>query len=103
MASSTVEAGHPNVVSHTKWLAARKEFLIKGKESTHLREEMSRLRRAVPWEKVEKRYEFDSTNGKITLADLFDGRSQLIVSLTISKAAAFNMTQSQKHYSRARV
>jgi predicted dithiol-disulfide oxidoreductase (DUF899 family) len=60
MASSTVEAGHPNVVSHTKWLAARKEFLIKEKEFTHLREEMSRLRRALPWEKVERRYEFDA-------------------------------------------
>ena len=40
---------------------------------------MSRQRRALPWEKVEKRYEFDSTKGKVTLADLFDGRSQLIV------------------------
>jgi predicted dithiol-disulfide oxidoreductase (DUF899 family) len=79
MPNSKVEAGHANVVSHTEWLAARKEFLTKEKEFTHLREEMSRQRRALPWEKVEKRYEFDSTNGKITLADLFGGRSQLIV------------------------
>jgi predicted dithiol-disulfide oxidoreductase (DUF899 family) len=40
---------------------------------------LSRQRRALPWEKVEKRYEFDSTEGKVTLADLFDGRGQLIV------------------------
>ena len=79
MGSSTVEAGHPNVVSHAKWLAARKKFLTKEKDFTRLREEMSRQRRALPWENVEKPYEFDSTNGRITLADLFDGRSQLIV------------------------
>jgi predicted dithiol-disulfide oxidoreductase (DUF899 family) len=61
------------------WLAARKEFLAKEKEFTRLRDELSRQRRTLPWEKVEKRYEFDSTMGKVTLADLFDGRSQLIV------------------------
>jgi predicted dithiol-disulfide oxidoreductase (DUF899 family) len=79
MSSSTIEAGHPNVVSHNEWLAARKDFLTKEKEFTHLRDELSRQRRALPWEKVEKRYEFDSSEGKITLADLFDGRSQLVV------------------------
>ncbi len=79
MASSTIELGHPNVVSHAEWLAARSEFLTKEKEFTRLRDELSRQRRTLPWEKVEKRYEFDSTKGKVTLADLFDGRSQLIV------------------------
>jgi predicted dithiol-disulfide oxidoreductase (DUF899 family) len=79
MASSTIEVGHPNVVSHVEWLAARGEFLTKEKEFTRLRDELSRQRRTLPWEKVEKRYEFDSTNGRVTLADLFDGRSQLIV------------------------
>ncbi len=79
MASSTIEVGHPNVVSHVEWLAARSEFLNKEKEFTRLRDELSRQRRTLPWEKVEKRYEFDSTRGKVTLADLFDGRSQLIV------------------------
>jgi predicted dithiol-disulfide oxidoreductase (DUF899 family) len=62
-----------------EWLAARKEFLSKEKEFTRLRDELSRQRRALPWEKVEKRYEFDSTQGKVTLADLFAGRGQLIV------------------------
>jgi predicted dithiol-disulfide oxidoreductase (DUF899 family) len=79
MASSTLDVGHPNVVSHAEWLAARSEFLTKEKEFTRLRDELSRQRRTLPWEKVEKLYEFDSTSGKITLADLFDGRSQLIV------------------------
>jgi predicted dithiol-disulfide oxidoreductase (DUF899 family) len=79
MSSNTIEVTHPNVVSHDKWLAARREFLTKEKEFTRLRDELSRQRRALPWEKVEKRYEFDSTKGKVTLADLFDGRSQLIV------------------------
>jgi predicted dithiol-disulfide oxidoreductase (DUF899 family) len=79
MASSTIEVGRPNVVSHAEWLAARSEFLTKEKEFTRLRDELSRQRRNLPWEKVEKRYEFDSTKGKVTLADLFDGRSQLIL------------------------
>jgi predicted dithiol-disulfide oxidoreductase (DUF899 family) len=79
MASSTVEVGHPNVVSHVEWLTARTELLAKEKEFTRLRDELSRQRRTLPWEKVEKRYEFDSTRGKVTLADLFDSRSQLIV------------------------
>src|ERR1039457_2081000 len=79
MASNTIEVTHPNVVSHDKWLAARRAFLTQEKEFTRLRDELSRQRRALPWEKVEKRYEFDSTSGKVTLADLFDGRSQLVV------------------------
>jgi predicted dithiol-disulfide oxidoreductase (DUF899 family) len=79
MASSTIELGHPNVVSHNEWLAARTAFLIREKEFTRLRDELSRQRRALPWEKVEKQYEFDSTMGKVTLAELFDGRSQLVV------------------------
>jgi predicted dithiol-disulfide oxidoreductase (DUF899 family) len=79
MASSTIEVGHPNVVSHAEWLAVRSEFLKKEKEFTRLRDELSRQRRTLPWEKVEKRYEFDSTRGKVTLAELFGGRSQLIV------------------------
>jgi predicted dithiol-disulfide oxidoreductase (DUF899 family) len=79
MASMTTEIKHPPIVSHTDWLAARKQFLAKEREFTHLRDELSRERRALPWEKVEKQYEFDSTSGKVTLSDLFDGRSQLIV------------------------
>ena len=79
MSSSTIDLAHPNIVSHAEWLAARKAFLTKEKEFTRLRDELSRQRRALPWEKVEKRYEFQSAAGKVTLADLFNGRSQLIV------------------------
>ncbi len=67
------------VVSRAEWLAARKRFLAKEKEFTRLRDELSRERRALPRVKVEKAYAFDAPGGRETLADLFDGRSQLIV------------------------
>ncbi len=67
------------VVSGDEWLAARQELLAKEKEFTRLRDELSRERQALPWEKVEKEYSFDGPNGTETLSDLFDGRSQLIV------------------------
>ncbi len=67
------------VVSPAAWLAARKEFLAKEKEFTRLRDELSRQRRELPWEKVEKPYVFEGPNGRLTLTDAFDGRSQLIV------------------------
>jgi len=79
MASSTIIRSYPKVASHEEWLAARSEFLTKEKEFTRLRDELSRQRRELPWEKVEKQCEFDSTSGKVTLSDLFYGRSQLIV------------------------
>jgi predicted dithiol-disulfide oxidoreductase (DUF899 family) len=79
MASTMTELEQPKVVSHSEWLAARKEFLKKEKEFTHLRDELSRQRRELPWEKVEKEYVFDGPSGKETLADLFGGRSQLII------------------------
>jgi predicted dithiol-disulfide oxidoreductase (DUF899 family) len=67
------------VVSHEEWLSARTAFLAKEKEFTRLRDELSRQRRALPWEKVEKQYVFDGPGGKETLADLFENRSQLVV------------------------
>jgi len=73
----TIE-GH-KVVSRDEWIAARKELLIKEKEQTRLRDQLSAERRALPWVKVEKEYVFDAPEGKVTLADLFDGRSQLVV------------------------
>jgi predicted dithiol-disulfide oxidoreductase (DUF899 family) len=79
MARSTIEVGHPNIVRMLR-LAARGEFLTKEKEFTRLRDELSRQRRSLPLgNEGEKRHEFDSTKGKATLTDLFDGRSQLIV------------------------
>jgi predicted dithiol-disulfide oxidoreductase (DUF899 family) len=67
------------VVSPADWLTARKQLLAKEKEFTRLRDELSRQRREMPWEKVEKKYVFEGANGQETLADLFAGRSQLIV------------------------
>ena len=76
-APSALEA-HP-VVSHDAWLAARTALLAKEKEFTRLRDELSRERRALPWEKVDKEYVFEGPRGKQTLADLFERRSQLVV------------------------
>src|SRR5271156_185671 len=78
-AAEMKKKGAPKVVSPSEWLAARVEFLQKEKEFTRLRDELSRQRRELPWEKVDKAYVFEGPNGKETLADLFDGRSQLIV------------------------
>jgi predicted dithiol-disulfide oxidoreductase (DUF899 family) len=79
MSTSTVDVKKPKVASHEEWLAARKEFLIKEKEFSRVRDELSRQRRALPWEKVEKQYVFEGANGKLSLSDLFEKRSQLIV------------------------
>jgi predicted dithiol-disulfide oxidoreductase (DUF899 family) len=69
----------PPIVSRAEWLEARKEFLVKEKELTRLRDRLSAERRNLPWVKVEKNYVFDTLQGRQTLSDLFDGRSQLIV------------------------
>jgi len=67
------------VVSHEEWLAARRELLDKEKAFTRQCDEMSRLQRRLPWERVTKEYHFDGPNGRESLADLFEGRSQLLV------------------------
>ena len=67
------------VVSQSEWLAARKALLAKEKEFSKARDQLSAARRDLPWVKVEKNYVFDGPNGKETLAELFGGRSQLIV------------------------
>ncbi|MBV8215734.1 MAG: DUF899 domain-containing protein [Verrucomicrobia bacterium] len=67
------------VVSPTEWLEARKKLLVQEKEFTRLRDQLSRQRRELPWVKVEKEYVFEGPKGKETLADLFEGRSQLVV------------------------
>jgi predicted dithiol-disulfide oxidoreductase (DUF899 family) len=67
------------VVTHDEWLAVRKKHLAKEKEFTRLRDQLSKERRDLPWELVEKGYLFEGENGRQTLADIFEGRSQLIV------------------------
>ncbi|HMK72869.1 MAG TPA: thioredoxin family protein [Myxococcaceae bacterium] len=65
--------------SKDEWLAARKQLLTKEKELTRMRDKLSAERRALPWLRVEKRYLFDTPKGQKSLADLFDGRSQLAI------------------------
>lgn len=67
------------VVSREQWLEARRAHLAREKEFTSLRDELSRERRALPWVKVEKEYVFEDPDGKLTLSELFEGKSQLIV------------------------
>jgi predicted dithiol-disulfide oxidoreductase (DUF899 family) len=67
------------IVARDEWLETRKALLVKERELTHLRDRLSAERRALPWVKVDKTYLFDAPEGKLTLGDLFDGRSQLVV------------------------
>ena len=67
------------VVSHGEWVAARKKHLAKEKEFTRLRDQLSRERRELPWELVEKDYTFGGESGPVSLHDVFDGRSQLVI------------------------
>ncbi|WGF87188.1 DUF899 domain-containing protein [Marinivivus vitaminiproducens] len=69
---------HP-IVSREAWLDARKDLLAREKELTKANDRLSEARRALPWVKVDKDYAFEGTDGRKTLAELFDGRSQLIV------------------------
>jgi len=75
---TATETSH-EVVSKEQWLEARKALLAREKEFTRQRDELSRSRRELPWEKVEKKYVFEGPKGSQPLADLFDGRSQLLV------------------------
>ena len=72
-------AGGHKVVSGEKWLAARKKLLVKEKALTSAVDKLARERRALPWEAITKEYVFEGPNGRETLAQLFDGRSQLVV------------------------
>lgn len=68
-----------DVVSLDEWLTARRDLLRAEKELTHRRDDVTRKRLALPWVRIDKDYVFDTTDGRRTLADLFDGRSQLLV------------------------
>ena len=67
------------VVSHDEWLVARRQLLEQEKEFTRRRDQLSQTRRDLPWRKLEKAYVFDGPNGEAALADLFEGRNQLVV------------------------
>jgi predicted dithiol-disulfide oxidoreductase (DUF899 family) len=72
------KANHP-VVSGQRWLAERKALLTREKELTHLKDQIASERRALPWVRIEKNYVFDTPAGPRTLAELFEGRRQLVV------------------------
>src|SRR3989442_337862 len=67
------------VGTRKEWLAAREELLAREKEHTRLGDELARQRRQLPWVRVEKEYRFDTDDGTRTLAELFEGRSQLLI------------------------
>jgi predicted dithiol-disulfide oxidoreductase (DUF899 family) len=75
---ATTLANHP-VVSRQQWLAERRKLLAREKELTRLGDEVARERRALPWVRLEQSYLFETREGRRPLADLFDGRRQLLM------------------------
>ena len=69
----------PHIVSPEEWRAAREKLLVREKELTRARDAMAAERRRMPWTAVEKEYWFEGPAGRVSLADIFDGRRQLIL------------------------
>src|SRR4051794_21576978 len=78
-AISQVSTENHRIVSRDEWVAERKTLLAHEKELTRLRDQISRERRALPWVRIDKDYVFDAPEGRRTLAQLFEGRRQLLV------------------------
>jgi predicted dithiol-disulfide oxidoreductase (DUF899 family) len=78
-AISELSTENHKVVSRDEWVAERKTLLAREKELTRLRDQIARERRALPWVRIDKNYVFDGPEGRRTLAELFDGRRQLLV------------------------
>jgi predicted dithiol-disulfide oxidoreductase (DUF899 family) len=76
--AATPKQKHP-VVSREEWITARRDLLKKEKAAVRLSDELAAQRRELPWVKIDKAYLFDAPGGKVPLADLFAGRSQLVV------------------------
>jgi predicted dithiol-disulfide oxidoreductase (DUF899 family) len=74
-----IQTKKPDIVSPEKWLALRRELLSEEKQLTKLRDQLAVRRRELPWVKVDQAYTFESPAGRVSLADLFEGRSQLVV------------------------
>jgi len=79
MPTNKVAMKTPTITSQQEWEAARQQLLVKEKAFTRSRDALAAERRRMPWMAVEKRYEFEGPNGKVSLLDLFEGRRQLIV------------------------
>jgi predicted dithiol-disulfide oxidoreductase (DUF899 family) len=73
------QMNHPRVRSRAEWLAARLELLEAEKELTRRSDELARRRQELPWVRIDKEYRFETDEGSASLADLFKGRSQLLV------------------------
>src|SRR5215471_13916480 len=78
-AQSMKTATNHGIVTPSEWLAARKELLAEEKRLTRQMDAVGAKRRALPWVKIEKDYQFDSHRGRVALAELFAGRSQLVI------------------------
>jgi predicted dithiol-disulfide oxidoreductase (DUF899 family) len=78
-AISKMSTENHRVVSTDAWIAERKALLAREKELTRLHDQIARERRALPWVRIDKNYVFDGPEGRRTLAELFDGRRQLLV------------------------
>lgn len=79
MNTTAMSTTNHTVVSPDQWITARQALLAREKELTHLRDQIARERRALPWVRVEKDYVFEGLEGRRTLAELFEGRRQLLV------------------------
>jgi predicted dithiol-disulfide oxidoreductase (DUF899 family) len=77
--STTTELPTPRIVSREEWLAARRQLLAEEKEFTRRYDAHTAKQRALPWVRIEKDFVFDSPSGKVTLAQLFQDRSQLFI------------------------
>src|SRR6266404_8546318 len=67
------------IVAKAEWIEVRRALLVKENELTRLRDRLAQEQRALPWVKIEKSYVFDGPEGKVTLAELFNGRNQLFI------------------------
>ncbi|MGA7632725.1 MAG: DUF899 family protein, partial [Terriglobales bacterium] len=76
---TTITTETHKIGTHEEWLAARLELLKAEKELTRLSDEVARQRQELPWVPIDKEYRFDTEEGSASLADLFRGRSQLLV------------------------
>jgi predicted dithiol-disulfide oxidoreductase (DUF899 family) len=76
---TTLKIAVPEVVSRAEWLEARKRLLLEEKSYTRQGDALAAERRNLPWVRVEKNYVFEAPGGNRSLADLFEGRGQLIV------------------------